>query len=102
MSLRNDPPLRKYRHVANKQLFEELGDGLVRVTTDEGKSGVFRWNGPWVEGELTECNHNMLIFCGGPTLPKACNYRWSEVPEDVNRPSGWPEELERILHYHLG
>ena len=101
MSTDKEPP-RKYYHVLGKQTFEELSDGLVRVTDDEGRSGVFRWSGEHVEGELTQCNLHMLSWTGGPTVPKALNYRWPEVPADVNRPSGWPEALEKLLPHQMG
>jgi hypothetical protein len=101
MSPSNQPP-RKYYDVAGKQTFEEIGDGLVRVTSAAGRSGVFRWTGEWVEGDLTECNLHMLSWTGGPTFPKALNYRWTQVPTDINRPSGWPEEYEKLLPHQLG
>lgn len=89
--------MRKYFYVAGKELYEELGDGLVRVTDRHKRTGIFKWDGPWVEGELTECSLHMLIWCGGPQLPSGCNFRWPEVPVDINRPSGWPEDLDRTL-----
>ena len=101
MSLSNQP-LRKYYHVLGKHTFEEIGDGLVRVTDEEGRSGVFRWTGEYVEGELTQCSLHMLIWTGGPNLPKELNYRWPEVPADINRPSGWPEHLEKLLPHQIG
>ena len=90
-------PWRKYRYVAMKQTFEELPGGRVRVTCDDGRSGVFRWDGPWLEGDLTQANLHMLAWCGGTDLPRECGYRYGEVPVDLDRPSGWPSELEDIL-----
>jgi hypothetical protein len=101
MNLTNQPK-RKYYHVLGKKTFEELGDGLVRVTDDDGVSGVFRWTGEFVDGDLTECNLHMLIWTGGANLPKVMNYRWPEVPADINRPSGWPEELEELVSHQIG
>jgi len=98
----NDRPLRKYRHVAMKQTFEELGDGLVKVTADDGRTGVFQWRGPHVEGELTQANVHMLVWTGGPDLPDDCRFHWIETPIDVDRPSGWPEEYEKRLPYVIG
>ncbi|MDB5159704.1 MAG: hypothetical protein JWR50_4411 [Mucilaginibacter sp.] len=88
---------RKYYHVACKQTFEEIGDGLVRVTTADGREGIFKSTGQWVEGELTEANLHMLVWTGGPRLPQDFRYRWTEIPIDISRPSGWPEHLERAL-----
>ena len=90
-------PWRKYRYVEMKQTFEELPGGRVKVTADDGRTGIFQWNGPWIEGDLTQVNIHMLTWCGGAEIPQECRYRWSQVPADLNRPSGWPEELEKTL-----
>jgi hypothetical protein len=102
MSISNAPPLRKYYYVARKQTYEDVGDGTVRVTDENGRAGLFRWNGPYVEGDITQCNLHMLIWTGGPSLPPELNYRWTEVPASITRPSGWPEELEKLLPHQLG
>lgn len=91
-------PLRKHYHVLGKQTFEEVGDGIVRVTDLEGRWGLFRWTGEYIEGELTQCSQQMLRWVGGPNIPKECNYRWTEVPADINRESGWPEHLEKYIY----
>ena len=102
MSLKNAPPLRKYYYVAFKETYEELPDGKVKVTDKDGQWGIFHWNGPWIEGELTDCNLHMLVWTGGPSIPKECNYRWPEVPADINRASGWPAHREKTLAHQLG
>jgi hypothetical protein len=96
-----EEPLRKYYYVKDKQTFEELGDGLVRVTAEDGRSGVFHWSGQFVEGDLTQCNLHMLNWCGGARLPKALNLRWVEYPFDVSRPSFFPEEIERLIPHNI-
>jgi hypothetical protein len=96
----NRPP-RKYYYCAFKQTFEELGDGKVKVTAEDGRTGIFRWDGPYIEGDLTEANIHMLNWTGGPTVPPECNFRWSTVPTDPSRPSGWPEPLERTLKSYI-
>jgi len=89
--------LRKYYMHLSHQTFEELEPGIVRVTNQDGKSGVFRWDGPWIEGEVRDVNINMLVFTGGPDTPAAFNFRWVKVPADIERASGWPEDIERHL-----
>ncbi len=89
--------LRKYSMRVNGQTYEELGEGLVRVTDADGTAGVFRSDGRWVEGDLRQANIHMLVFTGGPMIPQAFNYRWPEVPADPTRPSGWPEVHEQYL-----
>lgn len=103
MILSNTPPLRKYYYVALKQTYEELReDGKVRVTDENGRSGIFHYSGKYLDGELTQANTHMLVWCGGPTVPEECNYRWHEVPADIERSSGWPEHLERTLSHQIG
>ena len=97
----NAPPLRKYYYVLRKQTFEELPDGNVKVTDKDGRSGIFTWEGKLLEGDLTTVNRHMLAWAGGPTVPKICNYRWNELRIDADRPSGWPEDLEKMLPYQV-
>jgi hypothetical protein len=80
-----------------QQIYEEIGDGLVRVTNRDGKSGVFDRNGRWIEGDVRDANTNMLVYTAGPDLPRDFVYRWLSVPADPHRASGWPEHLERSL-----
>lgn len=102
MTLANTPPLRKYYYVRARQFFEELESGRVRVTDADGRTGIFSWDGHYLEGDLSVANEHMLVYVGGPTVPKVCNYRWTEIDADVNRPSGWPEALEEAVAHQLG
>jgi hypothetical protein len=89
--------MRKYVMHLTQQTYEEIGDGRVRVTTRSGKSGVFRWDGEWLEGDACDPNANMLVYTAGPDMPEGFGYRWTQVPVDTERLSGWPEHLERQL-----
>jgi hypothetical protein len=102
VSATNNVPLRKYRYVAGDQMFEEVEGGKVRVTDANGKWGLFHWDGRFIEGELSTVNLHMLRYVGGPTLPKVLNFKWTELAADINRPSGWPEELEKLLPHQIG
>ena len=95
-------PLRRYYHTAMKAMYEEVAPGVVKVTDKAGRTGVFSWKGPWIEGELTQANIHMLLLCGGPWLPKDFRYHWTETPEDPRRPSGWPEMYETLLPHQMG
>jgi len=100
---RNAPAhLRKWRYPHMKETYEEVGDGTVRVTRDDGRSGIFSLDGKHLSGDLTHANIGMLLWTGSPHLPDECDYSWKEVPCDPERPSGWPEQLEKTLHYQLG
>lgn len=92
-----DPALRKYYHIPAKHTFEEVGDGTVRVTAADGRSGLFHWTGRWIEGDLTQCNLHMLSWCGSPPTPPEMNFRWVESPPHMGTPEHpwpWPEKRQ--------
>jgi hypothetical protein len=86
--------LRRWRHPSMKQDFQQLEDGTVRVTGDDGRSGIFQVDGRYISGDLTQASKHMLVWTGQPELPQLYNYRWTLVPVDIDRPSGWPEEFD--------
>ena len=88
---------RRYFMHMTRQTFEELGDGLVRVTNADGRTGVFTWQGQWVEGDVRDVNTHMLIYTGGPDVEPGFEFRWTLLPQTVDRPSGWPAAQERPL-----
>ena len=90
-------PWRKYYHQGTRLTYEELPEGRVRVSDEAGRWGTFRWDGPYIEGEITQCNEHMLLWCGGKDLPSAFRYQWGEVPVDPGRTSGWPEVIEKAM-----
>ncbi len=55
-------------HPFSKALYEQDGNGLVRVTTKDGRTGLFRTDGAWVEGELFECDPQLCGWVGGPKV----------------------------------
>lgn len=74
-------PLRCEPHPITGALFQALGDGLVRVDDKaKGKSGVFRFDGTWIEGELTYADHHLLMYVGGPDLPPGRDVSWVLMP----------------------
>ncbi len=73
--------MRREPHPISGVIYEELGDGKVRVEDREhGKYGVFRWNGVWLEGDLTHADPHMLYIIGGPDLPPGKDIFWSVMP----------------------
>ena len=93
MTAKHNAALRKYYQSATKHTFEEVGDGTVRVTDADGRTGLFHWDGPWIEGEITQANQQMLMWCGGPCLPPGMNFRWTEPPPHMGtkeHPWPWP------------
>lgn len=94
--------LRRWRFPAKKQTFQEMPDGTVQVTADDGRVGLFQSNGKYISGDLTQASKQMIVWCSDPRLPPACDHRWNILPVDVSRPSGWPEDLEKVLEFQLG
>ena len=75
MNLRCEP------HPISGAVYEAIGDGLVRVEDKaKGKSGVFRYDGTWIEGDLTYADPHMLIYVGGPDLPPGRDVVWTLLP----------------------
>jgi len=64
--------VRKKQHPLSGAIYEELGDGRVRVDKN-GTVGVFRYDGAWLEGELTYADPHLLLWVGGTELPSGAN-----------------------------
>ncbi|MCB2060334.1 MAG: aromatic ring-hydroxylating dioxygenase subunit alpha [Novosphingobium sp.] len=68
-------------HPISGAVYEAIGDGLVRVEDKaKGKSGVFRYDGTWIEGDLTYADPHMLIYVGGPDLPPGRDIPYPLMP----------------------
>jgi hypothetical protein len=65
------------RHPYTKALYEPGDDGLVRVTAPDGRSGRFRTDGRWVDGELREADPQLCGWVGGP---RVANHRIGAPP----------------------
>jgi hypothetical protein len=55
------------RHPFTKALYEQDGDGNVRVT-HQGMTGLFTSSGQWLEGELFEADPQLCGWIGGPKV----------------------------------
>ena len=68
-------------HPVSGALYEEIGNGLVKVNDKaRNKSGIFKWNGEWVEGDLTQADFHFLNYIGGPVLPPEKDIFWTVLP----------------------
>ncbi|MDR2857817.1 MAG: aromatic ring-hydroxylating dioxygenase subunit alpha [Novosphingobium sp.] len=68
-------------HPISGAVYQEIEGGLVRVEDKEkGKSGLFTWDGAFVEGDLTQADLHFLRFIGGPTLPAEKDIIWNFLP----------------------
>ncbi|MEZ5743207.1 MAG: aromatic ring-hydroxylating dioxygenase subunit alpha [Sphingomonadaceae bacterium] len=75
------PPLRRELNPWTGAVYQELGDGLVRIDDKaKGKYGVFRYDGTWIEGDLTYADPHMLMYVGGPDLPYGDDLPWTLMP----------------------
>ena len=49
------------RHPFTRALYEQDGHGNIRVTID-GRSGLFRPDGTWIEGDIFEADPQLLLL----------------------------------------
>jgi hypothetical protein len=54
-------------HPFSKALYEQDGKGNVRVSLG-GKSGLFRTDGTWIDGEIFEADPQLCNWIGGPKV----------------------------------
>ncbi|GLZ15928.1 hypothetical protein Acsp04_61630 [Actinomadura sp. NBRC 104425] len=54
------------RHPYTRALYEPDGPGRVRVTTRDGKVGVYARDGHWLEGEKFDADPHMCSWITGP------------------------------------
>jgi hypothetical protein len=55
------------KHPFSGALYEQDGSGNIRVTLD-GKVGLFRSDGTWIEGEIFEADPQLCGWVGGPKV----------------------------------
>lgn len=73
--------MRREPHPISGAVYEEIGDGTVRVENPkDGRQGLFKWDGSWVEGELTHADPHFLLYVGGPQLPPHRDMYWGMLP----------------------
>ena len=58
----------KARHPLTGAIYEVDGDGLVNVTMKDGKTGTFKWDGTWVDGELGQADPQLCGWLAGRQL----------------------------------
>ncbi len=55
------------RHPFTRALYEQDGNGNVRVSKD-GKAGLFTSSGEWLDGEIFEADPQLCGWVGGPKV----------------------------------
>lgn len=73
--------MRREPHPFSGAIYEELGDGVVRVEDQaKGVSGLFKWDGTWLEGDINYADPHMLYLVGAPDLPPGKDIFWTVLP----------------------
>jgi hypothetical protein len=72
------------RHPFTGELYEEAGDTdgrrAVRVTTADGRVGLYRPDGSWLSGEKFDADPQLCIWIGGPRAPHRLVAREKRTP----------------------
>jgi hypothetical protein len=66
-----DGDVTRIRHPLTGTIYESAGDGVVQVTTRDGRSGKFDRLATWIEGDTIDANPHMCIVVAGVQLPEA-------------------------------
>ena len=64
-----DTGLTRVRHPLTGTIYESSGDGVVDVTTRDGRNGKFDSLAKWLEGDPIDANPHMCIVVSGVQLP---------------------------------
>ena len=56
------------RHPFTRALYEQDGKGNIKVTTTDGRVGLFRSDGTWISGEVFEADPQLCGWIGGPKV----------------------------------
>lgn len=76
--------LRQEPHPLGGTTYSGLGDGRVRVDSDDGsRYGIFTWEGDWLEGDITQADLMMLQYIGGPDMPLDHDILWMMAPPQI-------------------
>jgi hypothetical protein len=59
--------MRGHRHPFTGWMYEQDGNGNVKVTTKDGREGIFDLDGRWISGTLRECDPQCCHWIAGPT-----------------------------------
>ncbi len=58
----------RLRHPLTGWIYEDQGDGKVKVTTPRGDSGLFTAFAEWIEGDLKDANPHLCLWVSGEQL----------------------------------
>lgn len=75
-------------HMLTGAIYETDGEGVVRVTTRQGKIGRFDAHGSWIDGELREADPHLCLWVGGRQLPEGRAASFKDLPLKTGREKG--------------
>lgn len=75
--------MRSAPHAFSGDIYENVGEGLVRVTKKDGRSGLFRTDGSWIEGEVTQAEPSMCLFIGVKDVAPGHDVSYQRTPSVV-------------------
>lgn len=56
------------RHPFTRALYEQDGNGRVKVTTVDGEVGLFDADGVWIDGEVFDADPQLIGWIAGPKV----------------------------------
>jgi nitrite reductase/ring-hydroxylating ferredoxin subunit len=98
--------MRREPHPLTGTIYEDLGDGKIKVQKEGSNAyGIFNYQGEWLEGEVTQADPLMLLYIGGPDLPRDHEVIWMSAPSKTfdgtipieHFPGSHMDEMPRIV-----
>ena len=98
--------MRREPHPLSGTMYEDIGDGKIKVQKEGSNAyGIFTWKGEWLEGEVTQADPHMLLYIGGPDLPRDHEVIWMSAPSKTfdgtipieHFPGSHMDEMQRIV-----
>jgi len=102
--------MRHEPHPISGFTYQAIEGGRVRVTNPvNGMYGVFKWDGEWIEGDVTHADLHFLRFVGGPDMPPEKDILWGFFPtEGAETPPAFayawgnvPEGMTRVVGKYI-
>lgn len=63
---------RALKHPMSGAIYTALDNGTV-IVENNGVSGVFHYDGRWIEGDIKQADPHMALWLAGPQLPETAD-----------------------------
>jgi hypothetical protein len=67
-------------HILSGAIYESQGEGVVLVTTRDGRTGRFDGKGNWIDGEIYDADPHLCLWVGGRQLPASHAVNTKDLP----------------------